>query len=262
MDTLDELATLDALKRLAGRDGWLYRLDPRAKLLAALAFCSALLSVPLESPGPLLPLGLLLLLACGAAEYSPLCLLRRCRPAMGLSLALGLPEPWLHRELLALGPWTLGAGWLHLLALPVKAGLGVGAALLLVELCPLPELCSAVQRLGAPKAFGQALLLLWRYASLLGQEALRLRRARDLRDPERLSRGWRSSAQLLGNLLGRSLERAERVQAAMLSRAWRGESPPACAGRFGAPESLFLAAALGCLLAARFLPLGSLLGSA
>ena len=74
---------------------------------------------------------------------------------------------------------------------------------------------------------------MWRYIFVLGDEALRLMRARSARSGTADIRGrreggritWRAKTTggLAGNLFIRSIERSERIYSAMLSRGYDGE---------------------------------------
>lgn len=68
------------------------------------------------------------------------------------------------------------------------------------------------------------LSFMYRYIFILWDESARLRHARDARDFGRSSRFkiWTSNAQLIGLLLLRAMERAERTHHAMLARGWDG----------------------------------------
>lgn len=90
----------------------------------------------------------------------------------------------------------------------------------------------AFRQLGMPKILVAIFSLMWRYLSLLIDEAVCLMRARNSRSgiSDRNKRtggtlGWRAqvTGKMAGNLMLRSLERSERVYAAMASRGYNGE---------------------------------------
>lgn len=66
------------------------------------------------------------------------------------------------------------------------------------------------------------LLLLYRYIFVLGDEALRMTRARSLRAVGRRGTGMRVYAQMLGQLLLRTFARAQRIYLAMKCRGFDG----------------------------------------
>lgn len=256
------LGTLDALDRLAGVDSPLHRVDPRAKVAVCLAFLLAVASAPLTQPALLLPFAAFPILAFNLGNLPLRPLLRRLLWVLPLVLGLAALEPWLDPRPMALGPWIVSAGWITLGGLLFKALLSASAALLLAASTSFPALCGALQDLGVPRAFTRQLLFLWRYAGVLADEAGRLLRARDQRCPPRSpGRGPRIAARLIGVLLVRALERAERIHTAMLCRGYSGDLPGGRPRAFGWRDAAFTGAALAAIAAARFLPLGPWLGA-
>jgi cobalt/nickel transport system permease protein len=262
VSSLADLQALDVLARLAGRDSPMHRLDARAKLLATGAFVVGVVSVPADGFASLPPFALLWLLASALAGLAPGRLLRPACAALPFALMLGALNPLLDRRPVSLGSWTVAAGWLTLATLLGKALLAAAACTLLAACTEFSDLCAGLARLGLPRAFTQQLLFLWRYLGVLAQEAARMARARDLRSfPGSAGRSARVAARLIGCLLRRALERAQRIHAAMLCRLWSGELPRARAAAFAGGDALFLAAALAATAACRFLPLTAALGA-
>lgn len=113
-------------------------------------------------------------------------------------------------------------------SIAIKSWLSLMAAILLSSTTPFDELLSALRKLGLPKLLVSILSLMWRYLSLMVDEARSLTRGRDSRSAGHSNMGsllWRAdvTGKMVGNLLLRSLERSERVYAAMASRGYTGE---------------------------------------
>lgn len=105
------------------------------------------------------------------------------------------------------------------------------------------------------------LLLLYRYLFILIGEAIRMIRAHALRSFNRKGRiTFRVFLQMLGNLLLRTIDRAQRIHMAMLSRAFTGEIRIARQFRFGYKEMLFLTGFSGLFICLRFTGVIDLLG--
>lgn len=104
--------------------------------------------------------------------------------------------------------------------------------------------------LGLPAKFVLLLLLTVRYIAVIEQEYARLRQAMRAR-AFRLTaspRAWASIGTLFGMLLVRSIERAERIQAAMRCRGFTGRFPTVAEGRWSRADAVF--GAVGLALAA------------
>lgn len=204
---------------------WLRRMDPRARLLVALGYALVVLS--LDS----LPmLGMALLIAIGfafAARLMAALIFKRlvALEAFMLLLCCLLPltvpgEPWF-----TLGP--LSASWdgLWLAAvILLKANTIVLMLLTLVGSLEPVVLGHTLARLRVPDKLVHLFLFTVRYLAVLGDEYHRLRRAMLARGFKAKSdrHSWRSFGWLIGMLLVRSLDRAERVLAAMKCRGFHG----------------------------------------
>jgi len=221
----DPLLDLMAWDRHAARDGPLQRLDPRAKVLTTAGFLVAVASFEPHAVGPLLPFFAYPLFLCVAARIHALDLLRRVALVLPFALLLGLANPWLDpapRPLI--GGLAVAGGWLSCTSILVRALLCASAALLLVALTGMGPLCAALARLGMPRALASQLLLLHRYVFLLGDEFARMSRARAQRDP-RPRPDLATFTAMAGQLLLRTLGRAERLHRAMLGRGFTGTVP-------------------------------------
>lgn len=86
------------------------------------------------------------------------------------------------------------------------------------------ELSAAARRLGAPEKMIAIFVLMFRYVKVIGQEHARLRLAMQARGfrPAMSLHSYRSYANLIGMLLVRSLDRADRIHAAMKCRGYNG----------------------------------------
>ncbi len=114
----------------------------------------------------------------------------------------------------------------------IKSGLSVITAVIFTATTRFTEMLTAMRSLGLPKELVGILGLMWRYLFILIDEARDLLRARQSRSgvgftpissiktlPIRVG----TTGKMAGNLLLRSLERGERVYAAMCSRGYQGE---------------------------------------
>ncbi len=96
------------------------------------------------------------------------------------------------------------------------------AGIWLMHALPFVELQGVLRRLGIPEVFIASLAFMHRYVVVLWEELQRLKTARRARSGRStLYRTWITSAQLIGELLIRAWDRAERVHRAMLARGGR-----------------------------------------
>lgn len=253
-----ELGSMDELGRM---DTPAHRLDARAKAVVTLAFITVLMSFDRLQLSALTPFVFfpLVLLSVGQLPVRPLA--RKIAVAAPFAILVGLFNPWLDRTPVAtLGPWVITGGWLSFASILVRFGLTVGAALILVATTGMYRLGAGLERLGLPQLFVTQLLFLYRYLFVVADEGSRMVRSVRLRSagPESLS--LRVYGSLVGHLLLRSMDRAERVHRAMVARGFDGEVRTMDPGRFRWTDALFVIGWLTFFAAARVWNLAELGG--
>lgn len=219
---LYELGRLDSF---ALRDTPLHRIDARAKVLATLAFIVAVVSFDRYQVMALLPFAVFPLVLAIEGDVPLRWLGGRLVAAAPFAIVVGVFNPVFDREaLVTLGGIAISGGWISYASIIVRFLLTTAAALILVATTGFTGVCNALERLGVPDVFATQLLFLYRYIFVLGEEALTMGRARDLRSTRRSGRGVRVYGRLLGTLLLRTYARAQRVYQAMLLRGFDGRA--------------------------------------
>lgn len=119
-------------------------------------------------------------------------------------------------------------GLIRFVSIAIKSWMSLMAAILLTSTTRFEDMLSAFRQIGLPKLLVAILSLMWRYLSLMVDEVRSLARARDSRSAGHSGKGtlvWRAmvTGKMVGNLLLRSLDRSDRVYAAMSARGYSGE---------------------------------------
>ncbi|PLY00309.1 MAG: cobalt ECF transporter T component CbiQ [Desulfuromonas sp.] len=253
-----DLGTLDTL---AYSDSPVHRLDPRVKVVVVLTFILTVASYGRYEVTSMLPLALFpwLLISLGGLPLGYLA--RKVLLVAPFALFIGIFNPLLDQTpYLSIGDLEISGGWLSFASILLRFVLTVSSALILIATTSFPGVCRALERLGAPRVFAVQLLFLYRYLFVLVEEGARMVRARKLRSQPGRGEGFRSLIPLLGQLLLRTLARAQRIHQAMLCRAFDGEFRSTHREHFGRQETLFLCGWCGFFLLARLYPLPQLFG--
>lgn len=188
----------------------LHARDPRAKILALVAFLVALATTPANAAAPLVVDAALLL--------------------AGILIA-GLPAGNLLLRAMAVLPFSLtfaSLSWLagdrlRALGLVEKSYLSTVAVLLLVGTTPLPLLLGGLESLGTPRLLVLVAQFLYRYLFVISEQAQHMRLAAACRQGVARRHGrshFRAAAGALAVLFARSYYRAEGIHRAMLARAF------------------------------------------
>jgi cobalt/nickel transport system permease protein len=239
-----------ALTSVSG-ESYIHQVDPRLRIAAAALFALIVVAgrdFVMLSTG----LGIAALVAV-LAQLSWFTTLKRMLAmdffivAMLIMLPLTLPG----EALFQFGPLTASReGVLRAVEIALKANSVILALLALVGTIEVVTLGHALHHLRMPEKLVHLFLFTVRYIEVLNREYRRLRRAMQARAFVARSNWhtWRSIGYLLGMLLVRSLERSERIMAAMKCRGFRGQYYVLDHFAMDRRDWLFAASFGGCLL--------------
>jgi len=226
----------DAFDRYHEKDSFLHRLDPRVKVVVAVAF---ILSNALLPDGAWVAFGFAWLILLFLNTISNLGIgftLRRSFVALPFALVavtvlFSIPgRPLASFHFLGWDFTISDAGLLRFLSILIRSWLSVQMAILLVAVARFPDIIHALEHLRVPSVLTTIIAFLYRYLFVLVDEVFRLMRARESRSAaapgQRSGRSaaWRAgvAGHMAGQLFLRSYERSERVYNAMLARGYAG----------------------------------------
>lgn len=216
-----EFFALGRLDRLSYQDTVIHRLDPRVKLLITLAFIVAVVSFPKYAISGLTPFFIFPVLVMTLGDIPVGFILKKIVAVAPFAIFVGIFNPLLDSGPgVHMGGVEISSGWISFGSIMLKFMLTISAALLVVATTSFPGICHALERLGAPRMFVSQLMFLYRFIFILGEEAMRMVRARDLRAFGALR--IKDVIPLLGVLFIRTVDRSERVYQAMLARGFDG----------------------------------------
>lgn len=215
---------INRMDDLAARDTWLNRIHPLVKLLVTLVYIAVTVSFSKYNP-----VGILVMSVYPAAlfilgELSLRRALWQLRVVLPLVCLVGLFNPFFDRRPAAvLGSFTITLGMISMITLMMKGVLAVLASYLLIASTGIDRLCYALRLLHVPSLLVTQLLLTYRYISVLLSEANRIVNAYSLRAPRQRGVHFRVWGSLAGQLLLRSVDRANEVYESMSLRGFSEE---------------------------------------
>ncbi|MFH1093673.1 MAG: cobalt ECF transporter T component CbiQ [Candidatus Omnitrophota bacterium] len=208
---------------LARRSSWLHRLDPRAKLITTLLFIMAVVSFGKYTIAAFIPFFLFPVFLIAAGGLPGGYLLKKVLLVSPFAVLLGIFNPLVDRAIVFhIGAIGISGGWISFISILLRFVLTVTAALLLVALTGFNPVCEALRKFGVPKPFVIQLMFFYRYLFVLADEAERMVRARSVRSFNRGAMKFSIFISLIGHLLLRTLDRAERIYRAMRCRGFDG----------------------------------------
>lgn len=215
---------IHSLENLAERDTLLCRFHPLAKVLVTVWYLILTMSFGKYDIAGLAGMSLYPIVVMILGDISAGQAFRRLRPVLLMVFLIGAANPLLDRApVMAFGGIGITAGMLSMVSLFMKAGFAVFASYILIATTTVEQICHALRRLHVPQILVTVLLLIYRYLVLMLKEADRITQAYSLRAPG--ERGVRRKAwgSLAGQMLLRSIDRAQRVYESMTLRGFHGE---------------------------------------
>lgn len=244
---------LNKMERTAEHSSPLHRLDPRAKLLATLFFLVFLLSLPPADLSGLILFFIYPIVSSERAGISYAGLFRRSLVVLPFVAFVGIFNPIIDKKVLFyVNGVGISSGWVSFVSILIRGIISVQAVLLLIFTTGFYHLCKALGRMGIPSVLTTQLLFVYRYISVLLQEALSMRLAREARSFGRESYSFKMWGVFIGQLLLRTIDRSERIYRAMLSRGFTGKIEGSFHFTWRMNETLYLAVWTGLFAIFRF----------
>ena len=241
------LRELSEMDELAARSSPIHALHPAAKLIATIAYILVTLSFGKYDLGGLVPMVLWPVLLFQLSGIPVRSCFYKLRIVLPLVMAVGLFNPFFDREtVLRLGGLAVSGGVISMLTLMLKGLFCLMASFLLMATTPIDVLCAALRQLRVPKLLVTLLLLTCRYVGVMTEELAVMTEAYHLRAPGQKGIHVSAWGSFLGQLLLRSMDRAQELYASMLLRGYHQHFHYAPLVRFRGRDALYL---LGCGLA-------------
>lgn len=225
MDKTDRAALeLREMDELAAMKSPVHFMHPLSKLIITISYILVTVSFGKYELSGLLVMVLYPLFVFSLSGISVGTCFRKLRFVLPLVCAVGLFNPFFDRTpLLYIGKLAVSGGVLSMITLMLKGVLCLQASFLLAATTSMDALCAALRKLHVPDLLVTMLLLTYRYISVMADEVSVMNTAYKLRAPGQ--RGIHISAwgSFLGQLLLRSMDRAEELYAGMQLRGFNGE---------------------------------------
>lgn len=255
---------IHSVENLAERDTWFCRLHPPAKVVVTLWYLGLVMSFDKTDIAGLLGMSLYPAVTMILGDISIARAIKGLKPVLLMIALIGAANPFFDRTpCFVIGQITLTGGMVSMVTLFLKAVLAVAASYILIATTTMAKICYALRKLHVPHVLVTVFLLIYRYLVLMLKEAERITQAYSLRAPG--EKGIKKSAwgPLAGQMLLRSMDRAQTVYESMSLRGFGGEFFLSPGERFVPVwQSVCYGAAWGAALGIfRFLPVFRLVGA-
>ena len=258
-EAVHEIHHLDAM---AQREGRINRIHPLSKLLVTVWYIAFTMLFPACDLSGTFCMILYPAVIMRAGNISVVRSIRKLGPVLLLVCAVGIANPFFDRVVLfRAGPLPVTGGMISMATLMLKGVFAVLASYLLILTTSMESICYALRLLHVPKIMVTMVLLIYRYVIVLLKEAERISQAYSLRAPAQKGIHYRAWGTLLGQLMLRSIDRAQTVYESMLLRGFDGSFHLSKKQKMDPGSAVYLAGWLGIVVLLRYVSVFKLAGS-
>lgn len=251
-EAVHEIHHLDAMASKAGR---INSLHPLCKLFVTVWYIAVTMSFPVYDLAGTFSMALYPAVTMRAGGIPAVRSLRKIRPVLLIVCAVGIANPFFDRSLLfKAGPLPVTGGMISMATLMLKGVFAVLASYLLIHTTSMESICYALRLLHVPKIMVAMVLLTYRYVIVLLKEAERIFQAYSMRAPGQKGVHYRAWGTLLGQLMLKSIDRAQAVYESMQLRGFDGSFRLAEMKKMDKRSAVYLTVWTGMIVLLRCVP--------
>lgn len=215
-----EIHTMDTL---AARDQWVNRIHPLVKFILTVCYIAAVVSFSKYDVIGLAGMVIYPMAGFILSELSFWDSLKRLRVVLPFICLIGILNPIFDKSTVLIAGVEISAGILSMITLILKGIFSVLASYLLIATTSVDKLCYAFRLLHIPGMVVTQFMLTCRYITVLLEEVNRITQAYALRAPGQKGVHFKVWGSFAGQMLLRSMDRANDVYESMLLRGYRGD---------------------------------------
>ena len=221
MDVQKAMGTIRLLEESALSQGKIQTISASVKILTTFAFLIIVISFPVNRLSGLMIYFLYPFVIMAVAQIPFSLVWKRLIIVLPFPVIAGISNLFLEREIITnVGNLFVTEGMISFLNIVCKAILCVMAVLVLIGTTSMEKITHALTKFHIPVLFILILEMIYRYLSVLMEEAMTMRNAYLLRNPGKKALTFSDMGKFLGKLVIRSFERQERIYEAMKCRGY------------------------------------------
>lgn len=253
---------INYIDELSQRKIWINRIHPLIKLMITIIYISIVVSFDKYNLFGLIPMALYPVILFNISETSFILSVKKLRFVLPIVCFVGIFNPFFdHTQFLEINKFVITGGMISAITLIIKGIFTVLASYLLIITTNIESICYALRCLHIPDIFVTQVLLTYRYITLLLGQANTIIQAYSLRAPYQKGIKMKVWGSLVGQLLFRSIDRANDLYDSMVLRGYKGEFYYARKGIRSYMEILYPILWIILFLIIRYVNLVSLLGN-
>ena len=252
---------LSEMDELSARSSPVHALHPAAKLIVTIGYILITLSFDKYDLGGLFPMVLWPVLVFQISGIEMRSCFYKLRIVLPLVMAVGLFNPFFDKAVMVrMGGLAISGGMISMMTLMLKGVFCLMASFLLMATTSIDKLCAALRIFHVPKMLVTLLLLTYRYAGLMTEELAVMTDAYHLRAPGKKGIHISAWGSFLGQLLLRSMDRAQELYSSMLLRGYHQHFHYADVKPFRPRDAIYIVVCFAAFFLLRSVRIAELLG--
>lgn len=215
---------IHSMDELATKNCWINNINPTVKLILTIIYISIVVSFNKYNLSSLMTMTIYPIIIFSTNDISFKDSLKRLKIVLPLVCFVGVFNPFFDREILIkVGEISISKGMMSMITLMIKGILTSFATYLLIITTNIEKICYAMGKLHIPKIFITQVLFIYRYITVLLDEANQIIQAYSLRAPNQKGIQYKVWGSLIGQLLLRTMDKADNIYESMCLRGYVGE---------------------------------------
>jgi cobalt/nickel transport system permease protein len=262
MDRIDHAASeLREMDDLAALSSPIHSIHPLAKLIVTISYIILTVSFSKYDLSGLIVMLLYPVIIFSISGIPIKTCFYKLRIVLPLVCAVGLFNPFFDKApLMSIGSIAVSGGVISMITLMLKGMFCLTASFILVATTTMDAICAALRKIRMPGMIVTLLLLTYRYISVMIDEVSVMATAYKLRAPGQKGVHYSAWGSFLGQLLLRSMDRAEEMYSSMQLRGFSGEFQYADVSPAKPKDYLYTVFAVGIFFLFRMINIATLFG--
>lgn len=247
---------------MSAKDKWINQIHPLVKLIVTISYILAVVSFDKYDVVGLAGMSIYLLSIIILGDISIIHSMKQIKVVLILACIVGIANPFIDRMQMGhIGGIVITGGMLSMISLMMKGIFAVVASYILIVTTSIEKICYALRLIHVPRELVTLILLSYRYVIVLLKEVQRISDAYQLRAPKQKGIHIKAWGSLAGQLLLRSMDRAQVVYESMTLRGYDGEFSPGQEKESIGKNLCYFILCVGMILFLRVIPLFYIVGN-
>lgn len=214
---------INSIHDLSSRSQWINEIHPLAKLIITIWYIVTVISFGKFNIIGLLPMVMFPAAIFILGDIPFWASMKRLRIALPVVCFIGILNPIFETAAISFADREINAGYVSMLTLMIKGVLSILASYLLIATTSIEKICCTLRQVKCPKIIVTEILLIYRYITVFIGEVHSVSSAYALRAPKQKGIHIKAWGSLVGSILLRSFDRANKVFDSMNMRGYNGE---------------------------------------